>query len=68
MIGKKMVKKIHEFFTEALWTYLFFQIARDVPENEVFEMADGVFKELMPGDSEFVGYLFREFFSGHKKF
>ena len=63
---KEMVKKIHDFFTEALWTYLFFQIAKDVPESEIFEMADGVFKELMPGDSEFVGYLFRKFYSERK--
>lgn len=63
---KEMVKKIHEFFTEALWTYLFFKIAKDVPESEIFEMADGVFKELMPGDSEFIGYLFRRFYREHK--
>lgn len=63
---KEMVKKIHEFFTEALWTYLFFKIAKDVPESEIFEMAEGVFKELMPGDSEFVGYLFRKFYSERK--
>ena len=64
---KEMVKKIHDFFTEALWTYLFFKIAKDVPESEIFEMADVVFEKLMPGDSEFVGYLFRKFYSEKKK-
>ena len=61
-VDKSMVKKIHVFFTETFWTYLFFNLAKGLNENDVIEMSDGVFKDIIPEDSEFVGYLFKRFF------
>lgn len=60
-MDKAMTKKIHFFFTEAFWTYLFFQVANGLMMKDVMDMSDDVFAELMPEDSEFVGYLFQKF-------
>lgn len=63
---KKLVKDIHEFFTETLWRYLFFGVSQGLLEKDILNMSDDVFSEYMPEDSEFIGYLFKHFLETKK--
>ena len=65
---KKMVRNIHDFFTEALCNYLFLNIADGLPEEDAVEVSEEVFNEYMPECAEFIGYMFRKVFvsGGHK--